>query len=163
MEECRLPYLYLPEINGNKISFNGCLLKEAVFDGASLVGAEFDSCNMRDSNFLKTNLTKAKFRGNFLCNTDFSGSYLVQSLIQDGIFRNVRLLNVDLYQSDISNQFLSPSIRSLKPSSIFLNSRYPDGSFTPINRTHLIHHTQTENRVRAIYNIFNLPILSLFF
>jgi uncharacterized protein YjbI with pentapeptide repeats len=76
-------------------------------------------------------------------NADFSSSYLTQSSITGGTFRKVNLTNADLYQSDISNELLHPSKFNSLRFHTFLNTRYPNGSFSYINRQNLIRNDQS--------------------
>ncbi len=76
-------------------------------------------------------------------NADFSSSYLTQSSITGGTFRKVNLTNADLYQSDISNELLHPSKFNSLEFHTFLNARYPNGSFSYINRQNLIRNDQS--------------------
>jgi uncharacterized protein YjbI with pentapeptide repeats len=111
---------------------------DAVFDRASMSSAKFIGCPMQNIRFVNTNLTRAQFQGNYVVFGDFSSSYLIQSSITGGTFRSVNLMNADLYQSDISNELLHPSKSNGLGFHTLLNTRYPNGSFSSINRQNLL-------------------------
>ena len=144
---CLLPYLYLPGTYAEKIIFDHCSLMGAVFDNASMSSAKFIGCPLRNARFVNTDLTEAQFQGNYVYLADFSGSYLTQSSITGGTFREVDLTNADLYQSDISNELLHPFAFSILRAHTFLNTRYPNGSFSYMNRQNFIGNDESISQV----------------
>jgi uncharacterized protein YjbI with pentapeptide repeats len=147
---CHLPLLYLPGVYAENIIFDGCSLSGAVFDGSSMSAAKFLTCGMRDTSFVNTNLTRAQFQGNVLHTVSFSGSQLVQSSIKNGVFKDIDLTNVDLYQAEVADELLHPSKNADKAPHTFLNTRYPNGSFTHMNRENLIVNGEPKLQVRVV-------------
>ena len=159
---CELPFLYLPGIYAEKINFYHCSLPGAVFDNASMSLAKFVSCSLWNAQFVRSNLTGAQFEGNHLSTSNFSGAYLSQSSIKSGFFRTVNLANTDLYQSDIADEMLFPTINLGLSSHTFLNTRFPNGSFVYLENKNLFFRDQSAFPVSLIRSSPNIDIFCLF-
>jgi uncharacterized protein YjbI with pentapeptide repeats len=160
-EACDLKYLYLPGVYAENIVFDGCLLDEAVFEHASLVGARFGDCSLMQSNFANANLTRAQLRANLLYRANFTGASLVESSLETGVFQQVDLTNSDLYRSQASDQLLNPMAHGGVSPNIFVNTRFPNGSFSEINTKNLVTHGQAQSLVQYLL-VNNLALYLLF-
>ena len=158
-EACDFRYLYLPGIYAESIAFDGCFLDEAVFDNASLVGARFDGCSLMQSNFVNTNLTRAQFHANLLYRANFTDASLVESSVDTGVFQQIDLTNTDLHRSHASDQVLNPMAHGGVSPNIFVNTRFPNGSFSEINKKDLIIHGQAKSLVQYLL----LRIVAVYF
>ena len=147
---CDLSFLYLPGILGTDVKFNHCSLQQAIFHDAELVNAQFHSCDLTHTRFIRVNLTKAKLINNLLHKTVFSDSYLSQSSIQGDTLVKVTIFNVDLYQSDISDQLLFGTDTDGSSYSFISHTRFPNGSFSPINYTAFINNHHSKFQVHSI-------------
>ena len=130
---CNLEYIHLSGVSAGNITFDHCILKNAVFDYAEMSGATFQCCSMEDTSFIGANLTRARLRGNDVFESDFTDSILRQSSMERTAFGHADLRNADLYESDISSEhlfFLPIPVRDL---SRMVNARLPNGSFTTID------------------------------
>ena len=159
---CDLSSLYLPGVYAKNIVFDGCWLVAANFDDASMVGAQFHSCNMASSTFRRSNLSQAKLDGNHLYKANFTSIHLVQSSISRAPFQDVDLTNADLFQSDISDQLLNPPIIGGLGPNVFLNTRYPNGSFSDIDTGNLIVNGQAQLHVCILYGLLFVTFGSSF-
>ncbi|CAF0944471.1 unnamed protein product [Adineta ricciae] len=138
MTICNLSHLFLPSIYAENMIFYGCFLYSAVFNNALMSSTKFYSCNMAYSSFVETNLTDAQFHDVQLFGTDMIGAALIRTSIIGGIFQNVNLTNTDLYHSNINDQLLYPiTIGGIAPNT-FLNTRFPNGSFSNIQTDNLV-------------------------
>ena len=133
-----------------------------MFDNASMSLAKFVSCSLWNAQFVQSNLTGAQFEGNHLSTSNFSGAYLSQSSIKSGFFRTVNLANTDLYQSDIADEMLFPTINLGLSSHTFLNTRFPNGSFVYLENKNLFFLDQSAFPVSLIRSSPNIDIFCLF-
>ena len=156
MDRCDLSYLYLPGIHAENIVFDACSLFSAVFNDASMPGARFVASLMSESSFVNVNLTGAHLHDNDLYASNFSDSDLFSSTIDGGVFDRIDLTNVNLYRSTISDSLLhSLADGGLVPNT-FLNTRFPNGSFSAINSNGLIVESRAPADVRLSEDLFGL-------
>ena len=147
---CELDSLYLPSINAENIIFDECTLHKAVFQDSEMSGATFQSCLMESTEFTNANLTGARLHDNDLHRSSFVGSTLRRSSIKGGTFGQVDLSNADLYRSVISaEQLFTLSSSVMKPNTL-VNTRLPNGSFTPIKVDTTIGDRDDEHKVRKV-------------
>ena len=147
-EACDLGYLYLPGVYAEKIVFNGCSLEGAIFENSSLVGARFDACYLMRSSFSNANLTRSQFHDSQLYATNFTDAVLVESSMESGFFQQVDFTNADLHRNCISDQLLNPVANGGTFPNIFLNTRFPNGSFSEIDTKNLATDGRAEPLVR---------------
>ncbi len=129
---CDLNNLYLAEVLADNIVFDGCELERSVFNGASLNGAKFLNSHARYSSYEGAYMVRFAFNltttlgSNFasadLRNTSFSRVFLVQ----------VNCTNTDLFGSDLTEDELKSN------PNIYINTRFPNGSFSAIDTKQLV-------------------------
>lgn len=156
MDSCDLSYLYLPGIHAENIVFDACSLLYAVFNDASMPGARFVGSLMSESSFLNANLTGAHLHDNDLYASTFAGSNLFSSTIDGGVFERIDLTNVNLYRSSISDSLLHLLADGGLAPNTFLNTRFPNGSFSAINDNGLIVESRAPADVRVSDDLFDL-------
>ncbi|CAF2098195.1 unnamed protein product [Rotaria magnacalcarata] len=133
---CELKNLYLASILASNIIFNDCQLRNADFNGASMVQTTFNDCIMSSENFMNSDLTDASFNENNMRNIKFAGATLTRARIRNSILENVDFTNADLIDSNVNIDQLMSSIG--EKANIFINTRFPNSSFSAINRSQLI-------------------------
>ena len=159
---CSFQNISLKGIYAENMVFEDCVLFGAVFDSAHIYGATFKSCSLAYSQFSGTNLTQVNFHNNHLYKVNFKGAHLLKSSVTNGVFQDVDLTNADLFQSDIGEELLdSMNHGGLKPN-IFLNTRYPNGSFSVVNTQNLVSNGQAQTEV-CLMKSFLLNIIMLLF
>ncbi|CAF3757361.1 unnamed protein product [Rotaria socialis] len=133
---CELVNLYLASILVSNIIFNDCQLRNADFNGASMVQATFNDSIMSSGNFMNSDLTGASFNENNMRNIKFAGATLTRARICNSILEQVDFTNADLIESNANIDQLMIPIG--EKANIFINTRFPNGSFSAINRSQLI-------------------------
>lgn len=134
---CQLAKLYLPGVLADRIVFDGCQLSKAVFDGSSMVGAKFIECHAANAQFDGVNLTGAVFARTNNLRMNFANTVLVRSSFSAGPApHKVDFTNADLLGSDLTDEQLS--FTHFSDVNTFLNTRFPNGSFSKINSSQLI-------------------------
>ena len=163
-ESCDFAFLFLPGIYGEKMFFDGCSLLGAIFTGASMAGAQFHSSNMISVSLSMANLTHSVFEGCHLYRSNFSSALLSHSSIINGFFQKVDLTNADLYESNIAERLLFPPETNRLAINRILNTRFPNGSFSEIDKRNVIQNDQAPVDVRAflLYFYDNTKIFSDF-
>jgi uncharacterized protein YjbI with pentapeptide repeats len=134
---CNLNYLYLPGVLADKIVFDRCKLKGAIFNGASMTEAKFIDSYAAGSEFFETNLTNAVFIQTNNLRINFSSAILIRSSFAGGPSpQKVNFANADLFESDLTEEQLS--FRHFLEVNTFINTRFPNGSFSDIDSSQLI-------------------------
>lgn len=153
---CKLEYLYLPNVLADSIVFNRCKLRRAVFNGSSMVGANFIYSHASGAYFDGVNLTNAIFTKTNNLKINFANAILVRTSFNNGPnLQNVNLMNADLFQSDLTDEQFA--FVYFSQSNTLLNTRFPNGSFSPIDSSQLIRDGGAELSVsNSQYNLWNV-------
>jgi uncharacterized protein YjbI with pentapeptide repeats len=91
---------------------------------------------LHQTNFHHSDLDRSNLRGAILTETTFF----------DGIFQQVNLTNADLSDSNLTDKELSIFFKTTK-ANFFLNTRFPNGSFSYIDSRQLVRDNGAELEV----------------
>lgn len=142
--DCELSYLYLPGVFASNILFSGCKLSFAVFNNAIMSNSRFINSNLDKAHLVATNLDEAHFQNSHLAWTNFERASLVRSTFLHGELQYIDFTNADLLGSNI------PDTAMAFRGHIFLNARYPDGTFKEVNSFNLVQDGGAEEGVSTI-------------
>jgi uncharacterized protein YjbI with pentapeptide repeats len=79
--------------------------------------------------------------------SNFTGALLTKTKFFDGIFQQVDLTNADLFESNLTDVELNIFFNTTK-ANLFLNTRFPNGSFLYIDSAQLVKDGGAELQVR---------------
>ncbi|CAF1551814.1 unnamed protein product [Adineta steineri] len=144
---CDLRNIYLNSVLASNIVFERCDLNYAVFENASIVGAKFIGSLMEGVRFHKANLTDAIFDGSNVYKVKFFHAILINVK-----FFGIKPVSADFTNADLLNSGLTRKDISATTHT-FLNTRYPNGSFSVVNNTQLIVDGGAEKRVSLLSSL----------
>jgi len=128
---CELNDLYLARVLADNILFDGCQLKQSVFNGASLNGAKFLNSNTPDCSYEGADMVQVIFNGTNTWGVNFASADLRNASFFSTLTKT-NCTNTDLSGSNLSKQSLSD------PRNIYINTRFPNGSFSAIDTKQLV-------------------------
>ncbi|CAF3754444.1 unnamed protein product [Adineta steineri] len=157
---CDLRNISLMSVLASNMVFERCDISYVAFDNAYMVGAKFIGSQMEDVRFHKANLTDVVFDGSNVYKVNFFHAILINSKFLGIKPVSADFTNADLLNSDLTSKDISAITHT------FLNTRYPNGSFSVVNNTQLINDGGAElicidNRLKD-WQVFK-PNQSLYF
>ncbi|CAF0837796.1 unnamed protein product [Adineta steineri] len=129
---CDLRNISLMSVLASNMVFERCDISYVAFDNAYMVGAKFIGSQMEDVRFHKANLTDVVFDGSNVYKVNFFHAILINSKFLGIKPVSADFTNADLLNSDLTSKDISAITHT------FLNTRYPNGSFSVVNNTQLI-------------------------
>jgi uncharacterized protein YjbI with pentapeptide repeats len=127
---CELNDLHLAEVLADNIIFDGCQLERSVFNRASLNGAKFLNSFALYSSYQGAYMVRSAFNGTNNVGSNFASADLQNASLFDGT-KNGNFTNTDLFGSDLP-------VDRLSDGNIYINTRFPNGSFSAIDTKQLV-------------------------
>ena len=128
---CELQYLHLAEVLADNILFDGCQLDRSVFNGASLNGAKFLNSYVAHSSFEGTGMVQAVFNLSNEMYSNFASADLRNASFSDNIEAS-NFTNTDMFGGQLTMKALDNG------RNIYINTRFPNGSFSAVNTKQLV-------------------------
>jgi uncharacterized protein YjbI with pentapeptide repeats len=147
---CDFIDLSLRGVLASNIVFSGCNLRNADFGESMMDESLFYDCILTFTRFENANLTRATFDASRLYGVNLAGASMVQSaIINNKVWIQItNLTNTNLFKSNITNNELMEDLANLSNgTSIILNTRFPNGSFSAIDTSQLLMNGGAEEQV----------------
>ncbi len=138
---CDLNNLYLAGVLADNIVFDGCELEGSVFNRASLSGAKILNSHAPFSSYERAYMTQFVFNS-----TNTRSSNLASTDLRNASLSGIILTEVNFTNTDLSGSDLTDNALKLKPNT-YINTRFPNGSFSAIDTKQLIVDGGAEIRV----------------
>ncbi len=139
---CELNSLYLAGVLADNITFDGCRLQQSVFNRASLNGAKFSNSYAVSSSYEGTYMVQFVFNGTNILGSNFDSADLRNANFLNTVPKGVNFRNTDLFGSNLMNDQLLKS-----STNIYMNTRFPNGSFSTIDTKQLVVNGGAETNV----------------